>query len=332
MKTRPLSWGIICVLIFVLVTASFGCTPSEEVEEYPSKTINIILPWNAGGRTDIFVRALAHSLEKDLGVPVVVSNHVGGVGVIGARAVAAAGKDGYTVGPFTVAHLMSRFIRETKFEHELYDPVAGFVKVPHVIVVSSESPWDTVEDFFDYAKENPGAIRHGNSGAGTEDHLAAAKIYGDRDISVVQVPYQGDAPLIPALLSGEVDVTLIGTTAIAPHYLSGDFKILTISTDERFSLCPDVPTMKELGIDPPQQSWTGLFVPKGTPENVIKRLRDAVEVAIEDPDFVDVMESIYTPICFYDTDELGNQVDETNQYLESTINELEKKGIKLLEE
>lgn len=328
--------GIVTLLIIAMLAAVLvsGCSqnsqpkPQEEYK-FPTRTINIIVPWPPGGRTDTWIRALAVQLEKDLGVPVVVSNHSGGAGVIGARAVAAAAPDGYTLGPFTVAHMIAELVKDPPFNADLYAPVAGFTSIPYGIAVNANSPWQTLEEYLADAKANPGKMKHGNTGTGVEDHIFSEDIYNRLGIEVKQVPYQGDAPAVTALLANEIDIAMMGIAPLLPHLKSGTLRVLAVSSAERYPFAPDIPTFVEQGVDFKETTWTGIFVPKGTPQAAIDRLRQAVEAAVKDPDFKQVMDGLNSPIRYYDTAQLTEQLNITRTKLKDLIDDLESRGLKL---
>ncbi|MEL7565998.1 MAG: tripartite tricarboxylate transporter substrate binding protein [Dehalobacterium sp.] len=329
---------VLCMIVMLLLTGCAGnsesnsnstASPETEAKAFPDKTITVIVPWPAGGRTDTWIRAIAVPMEKDLGVPVVVANHAGGAGVIGAQAVADSSADGYTLGPFTVAHMMAEYVKNPPFQPDLYEPVAGFTDIPYGIAVKADAPWNTLQEYLDYAKNNPGKIRHGNTGTGNEDHVYIEYLYHDLGIEALQVPYAGDAPAITALLGGEIDVAMMGLPPLMPQVKSGTIKVLAVSTRDRYEFTPDIPTFIEQGVDFERSTWTGFFVPKGTPPEVIERLQQAIEAAVNDPDFEKVMTDLFSPIVYFNTQQLKEKTESTRATLKELVDEMENMGIKI---
>jgi tripartite-type tricarboxylate transporter receptor subunit TctC len=344
MKKKKSFWIVIALLVISLTITGCGgtkttteATPNTgddqaidpEAANFPNKPITIVVPWGPGGRTDTWIRAIAIPMEKHLGVPVVVTNQPGGVGVVGAIAVAESDPDGYTIGPYCTAHYLASFLKTPPFEPEAYDPIAMFTDISYVIVVAADAPWDNFIDLVEYAKENPGKVKHGNTGTGTEDHVYASYLYNVLGLDMQQFPYAGDSGAITALLSGEIDVSMMAVAPAMPQILSGDLKALAVSSVERMDFLPDVPTFKEQGIDFTESAWTGLFVPKGTDPAIIEKLRQSVEYACNDAEFRKVMEGLYSPIVYKSGADLEQQINETLAKLDDWIKRILDAGIDL---
>jgi len=316
------------LLIFLVLTIVFlliGEVVSSGMEVFPERTINIIVTWPAGGRTDTWIRALAISMEKYLDVPVIVSNHPGGGGVIGAKVVSQAKADGYTLGAFTIAHFVAEYLLEPPFKKEDYDPVAAFSVAPYALAVSVDSPYNTLKEFMDYVKANPRKVKFGTAGRASEDRLRLDILCKETATEVKLIPYWGDAPAITALLGGEVEAILFAISPLIPYHKSGRIRILAVAAEDRFELVSDIPTFVENGINFTGSTWTGLFAPKGTPESVIQKLSKAIEVATKDPKFKEIMDGLFSPIEYQDSKGLANNVEQTSQWIVETLEEL---GIK----
>lgn len=321
------------LVVILLVLALAGCGAPKESppevnndkqgEEFPERTVNIIVTWPAGGRTDTWVRAIAIPMEEYLGVPVIVSNHSGGGGIVGAQAVAQSGATGYTLGAFTIAHYIGEHMKEPPFKSEAFEPVAGFNITPYALAVNANAPFDTLEEFIAYAKENPGKIRYGTAGKGSEDHFRTEVLYKKIGIEGELIPYLGDAPVITALLGEEINVTLLAISPLVPHHKSGGLKILAVADKERSKYLPDVPTFMEEGVDFTGSTWTGFFVPQGTPAEVVAKLDEAVKMATEDPEFKKVMEHLYSPVAYWSSQELAENVELTKKWILDVMDEIE---------
>lgn len=277
--------SIIRNLAAVIAAAAF-CAPVAAQEGGPTR---IIVPFAAGGPIDVTARILSEALQDDLGT-VIVDNRPGAGGNIGMAYVAKAEPDGKTLG---IATLASQAVNPWIFKDlpfdaaKDFDPVTLMVFVPNVLVVNAERAEElninTVQDLIDYGKANPGILNYGSGGNGSGGHLAGEFFRGQADIDVVHVPYSGGAPAQLALLSGEVHFNFDNLATAAPNIRAGKLKALAVTTDERSKELPDVPTMKEAGMeDFSIATWWGLVVPAGTPAETIDKLNAAFVKAMKD--------------------------------------------------
>lgn len=245
-------------------------------------TTRIIVPFAAGGPIDISVRVLADAVKEDLGT-VIIENKPGAGGNIGTDYVAKSTPDGATIGIATLAsHAVNPWLfSEMPFDAETdFDAVTMMVQVPNVLVMNKEHAdklnIDSVADLIQYAKDNPGALDYGSGGNGSGGHLAGELFKKQADIEVVHIPYNGGAPAQKALLSAEVDFTFDNLATAAPNIQNGTLKALAVTTNERAEILPELPTMKESGLDDFSIStWWGLVAPAGTPEDTIAKLNEA---------------------------------------------------------
>jgi len=279
---KKLGYGVlICVLILSLSAAAFA------EGKYPSKPIQFLIPFGAGGSADIMGRALAKAAEKYLGQPFVSINRPGAGGGIMYTALKNSRPDGYTVGWNSSSILTSTNIGNVPFLYDAFDHVCriGFTAVP--FVVRSDSTWKSFDEFVDYAKKNPEKVKIGNAGTGSLTHLTAVIVQQELDLKVIHVPL-GAKRRIPSLLGGEMDAICVPLPEAAPHIAGGKARGLVIPTAERDPTVPGVPTLKELGHDVVIELFRGISVPKGTPEAVIAKLEGAFKKSSEDPTFVNI--------------------------------------------
>lgn len=257
--------------------------PADPAADWPSKSITLIVPFSAGGATDVTGRVVADYLSKAFGQTVVVVNKTGAGGSVGTAEVVNAKPDGYTIvetsiGPTTIVPYLS----DVKYTYEDLTPVSQLFDVPVALTVNATSDIETLQDFVDFAKENPGKVTIGTSGSGNIHHLVTEQFAQTVGIEVTHVPFDGASQAVTALLGDHVTAIVSATAEVAPHHASGDFKILGLTTEKRFELLPDVPTFKEEGIDVVAGVWYGIFAPAGTPEAIVAKLDAAFRDALED--------------------------------------------------
>ena len=286
---------IIAIALSIIITTPFAAT----AEEYPSKPVSMLIPFGAGGSADLMGRALASGSEAALGQSIVAINKPGAGGGIMYTALKNAAPDGYTIGWNSTSILTSTNIGNVPFKYTAFDQVCriGFTGMP--IVVRSDSPWKTFQEFIDDAKKNPGKIKIGNAGTGSGTHLTAVMMEKLAHIQVIHVPL-GAKRRVPSLLGGEVEAICVPLPEAAPQVLAGKFRILAMSTDERDPTYKDVPTMKELGCPAVMELFRGISVPAGTPAAVIAKLEAAFKKGAQDPGFVNIAQKSGFNISFMD--------------------------------
>ncbi|NYT25185.1 tripartite tricarboxylate transporter substrate binding protein [Alcaligenaceae bacterium] len=270
-----------------LAAAATLCAPVMAQEGSPTR---IIVPFAAGGPIDVTARVLADLVQEDLGT-VIIDNRPGAGGNIGSAVVAKSAPDGKTLGVATLAsHAVNPWLyKKMPFDAgKDFEPVTLMVYVPNVLVMNADKAKelniDSVEDLIAYGKANPNILNYGSGGNGSGGHLAGELFRGQAGIDVVHVPYNGGAPAQLALLAGDVHFTFDNLATAAPNIRGGKLKALAVTTDERSKELPDLPTMKEAGLqDFSVATWWGLVVPAGTPAETIEKLNAAFVKAMKDP-------------------------------------------------
>ena len=262
-------------------SASSGGSSSAETVDFPgNKQVSLIVPYSAGGASDTVARIYASELEQSLGTSIVVSNVTGASGAIGLEQVRNSNPDGYTIAYMPVESTMLKALGFTDLSTDDFRFIGRAMTIPAAVTVRADAPWDTFEDFVNYAKEHPGEIQVGNSGTGSIWHIAAASIEKECGVQFTHVPFDGAAPAVAALLGGNIQAVTVSPSEVKNNVDSGDFKVLCVLGERRSSVVPDVPTAQELGIDITIQGWGGFAVPKDTPQAVIDILEKASETAI----------------------------------------------------
>jgi tripartite-type tricarboxylate transporter receptor subunit TctC len=317
----------IIALVMIVFTAisllSLGCTASNSASSYPGKTpVTVIVPWPAGGRTDVATRVFAPYLEKQLGVPVVVTNKEGGGSVVGARAVGSSQPDGHTVGIFSVSVLLAQYTKTPPVDMSTFTPVCQMFSTSSGLFVRPDAPWATLDEYVKYGRANPEKIKHGIGGTGTVEHIMSSAMLKEAGVKVTVVPYAGDAPTVAALLSGEVDSVYCALGSAKPQVDAKKVKVLGTSSQQRHPLFPDVPTFKEGGVDFTANSFEGIFAPKGTPPAVIERLSKDLEKALKEEKVLEHLKSVFVDPDYLNTKDYAAKIGTWNPKFEALTEEL----------
>lgn len=293
-----------------LLAAALLGTAGLALAAYPEKTITLIVPWAAGGSTDILARALAEQLTRSMGQPVIVDNRAGASGNIGSNFVAKARPDGYTllVGSMSTHAMNPAMMEKMPFRGvEDFTPIAQMANVVNTLVVSNAVPAKTVREFIAYAKANPGKLNYASAGPGSTNHLSAVLFEKAAGIQMVHVPYKGGAPAVLDTVADQTQVLFSAGTQTLPHVKAGKLKLLAVTEAKRSPLLPDVPAVAETLPGYELSVWYGLFGPAGMPGDLVARLNQATNAALADPAVRARMEGIgvevvqTTPALFADT-------------------------------
>ncbi|MDP9902812.1 Bug family tripartite tricarboxylate transporter substrate binding protein [Variovorax ginsengisoli] len=248
----------------------------------------IVVPFAAGGGTDLYCRILAQELNRQ-GLNVIIDNKPGASGIIAAEHVARSKPDGLTVLVSSLGTLASNSVLYEKLP---YDPAKDFASVtqiayqPAIIVGRTDLPYKNIKEMVAYAKQHPGKINRGSPGAAILSNLAPVAFEKEQRISTLHIPFNGDSPALQALLGNQIDIHGTSITGSLPYVKSGKLRVLGVMDAKRLPQVPDAPTFKEQGFDMEATLWYSLSVPAGTPRPVIDRLSKAVNQVIADPDFV----------------------------------------------
>jgi tripartite-type tricarboxylate transporter receptor subunit TctC len=292
---------VMLVLVALLGMAVGGVIAQEP---YPNRPITVVSPFPPGGVADLTARPVAATLEKILKTPVPVINKTGAAGAIGMQYVAASRPDGYTLllalsSISIIPEADKLFGRAPAFTVDQFEPIALISADPTILVVRAESPWKTAAEFIEDARKRPDQISYSSSGIYGTLHMAMELLQQAAGIKLRHVPFPGGAPALTALLGGHVDALASGPSVVLPQIKAGKLRPLASWGDQRLAALPDVPTFKELGYPGAEfYIWAGLFAPRGTPEPVLAKLREAMRAAVADADFKAAMAKLETPITF----------------------------------
>jgi tripartite-type tricarboxylate transporter receptor subunit TctC len=265
-------------------TVSFVALPA--VAAFPDKPIKIVVPFAPGGGTDLVARTMGITMGQELGQPVIIDNKPGAGTIIGTDAVAKSAPDGYTMVMATVAHVVNPSIQsKLPYNHEkAFAPVMLVGISPNVLVVRPDSPLKSVKDLIDAAKANPGKLSFASQGAGTSAHLAGELFKNLTRTHITHIPYRGAGPAITDVMGGQVDVMFATASAVGSFIENGKLRALAVTTATR-SPTPNlakIPTIAESGVPGyAADSWYGLYVPAGTPADVIARLNAVARKAVQ---------------------------------------------------
>jgi tripartite-type tricarboxylate transporter receptor subunit TctC len=270
--------------LFVLTGTSEGAP----AQTYPDKPIRLVVPFSAGGTTDILARAVGQKLGEHLGQQVVVDNKPGAGGNIGSDIVAKSAPDGYTLVMGTVG---THAINASLYKKMPYDHIKDFVPVslvalvPNILVVHPSVPANSVKELIAYAKANPGKLNFASSGNGTSIHLSGELFKTTAGVEMTHVPYKGSAPAVTDLLGGQVQLMFDNMPSALPHVKAGKLKALGVTTAKRFPAAPDIPTIAEAGVPGYEaSSWFGVLAPAGTPKEIVNKLSSEIAKILQTPE------------------------------------------------
>ncbi|SFB74796.1 Tripartite-type tricarboxylate transporter, receptor component TctC [Polaromonas sp. OV174] len=268
-----------------------AATVAAQAQTWPERPVRLVVPFPAGGATDLVARVIAQRVSKDIGQQIVVDNKAGAGGTIGSAEAAKAAPDGYTLLLTTSSthaispHLMSRLP---------YDPVKDFTPLAHladaasVVLVTPSLPVKTVAELIAYAKKNPGQLNYASSGNGTIVHLTTEAFKAQAGVFITHVPYKGTGLAIPDVISGSVHMLIDSIPTGMPHVKSGRLRALAVTGDKRSALAPELPTVAEAGLPGfSSVTWFGLYAPRGMKADLALRVHDAFEKAARAPEVVE---------------------------------------------
>ena len=312
------------IIIGLFVTLVLLASMSLQAAEFPAKEVQIIIPWAAGGATDLIFRALAATTGQYLGKAVIVVNRVGGAGAVGYTEAAQAKPDGYTlVSAITPLTILPHQVT-TAYTYKNFEPILNVVYDPCMFLIRSDAPWKSLKEFLDYAKKNPEMITVGNSGAGGGVHLIALAFEKAVGIKFNHIPFSGGGPSVTAILGGHINAVSVSPPEGIEHVKAGKLKIIALFAEKRFELFPDVPTVKEQGIDFAMGQWRGLVAPKGTPPDVIKKLHDAFKQGMDDPVFKKNAKDMAINLSYLGPETFGKLMADEHEFYGKLVKEIKK--------
>lgn len=256
-----------------------------QAQEFPNKPVRIIVPYAAGGSTDILSRQMSQKLGARLGQSIIVENRPGANGIIGTEAVAKSAADGYTLLMVTNGQTISMgMYPKLPWDIEKdFAPVANVASMPNVIVVHPSQPFRTLKDLLDHVRSKPGSLSYAHAGVGSPQHIAGELFKLMAKVDIVQIPYKGGGPAIADTVAGQVPVGVGGLPVVRQHIASGKLRALGLTSSARTPLIPDIPTATEFGVPAFDAIfWIGLLAPRGTPEAAVARLNADANAVLKD--------------------------------------------------
>lgn len=307
--------GLLAALAAGLVSLAF---PAFAQSSYPSRPIKLIVPWTAAGTVDMVGRALAERLSARLGQPVVVENRAGATGQIGSQAVVTAAPDGYTLLLMSATvHTVSPNLQKTfPFESiEDFAVVSQVVSFPYIMVVSSESPYKTVGDLIAAAKKSPGKLSYGSFGVGSAPYLISELFAQTTGTQFLHVPYKGAAPAITDVLGGQITFFIDSIPSPLGQVRGGRLRALMVTTPQRSSTVPDVPTMAETVPGFEAIAWLGIAAPPKTPREIVTRLHAELKQIAAEPEYAAKLKAVgLDPVASASPEQFRNWLLAQRQY------------------
>ncbi|MGA7487497.1 MAG: tripartite tricarboxylate transporter substrate binding protein [Xanthobacteraceae bacterium] len=299
------------------LTAGASLAPAQN---FPTRPVTLIVPWPAGGTTDVGMRALAAATEKHLGQPIVIENRSGGSGTLGPGQMAATAKpDGYTITQIPITVFRFPFMTKTTF-----DPATDFTYIIGVsgytfgVVVRDDAPWKTFQELIADAKANPGKINYGTPGTGTSLHITMEQIAKRQGLKWTHVPFKGNAEAMNALLGGHIHA-VADSSGWAPLVNAGRFRLLVTWGAARTRNWPDVPILREIGIDMVSNSPFGIAGPKGMEPTVVATLHDAFKKGLEEPSYAAAMAKLDQELFYLSSEDYRKfalqQIEEARRFV-----------------
>lgn len=275
----------VCPAIVLAVVVAAGVAPVR-AQNYPSRSITMIVPFPAGGASDVVARIVGNQMSKILGQSIIIENVGGAGGTIGSARAAAAAPDGYTL---LAAAMGSHVAAPVLTPNIKYDPLADFVPIgitahsPAVVIARKDFPAKNLKEFIAVLRQQGGAVRQAHGGIGASSHMACLLFTEQIGAKPTLIAYRGSGPALNDLVGGHVDFMCEQSVSVADQVLAGAVKAYAVSAPGRLKTLPNVPTAKEAGLNYEMSVWSGLFAPKGVPPEVIAKLADALDEALDEP-------------------------------------------------
>ncbi len=280
-------WGMTVIAVAVFFVNP-GSASAQSTENYPARPIRMIVPWPAGGWTDILARVVAQKLHEPLGQPVVIDNRGGAAGMIGAELAAKAAPDGYTMIMATNSIVLVPSVY-TKVPYDVakdFAPITLLTSTPYVLLVHPSVPARSVKELIALAKARRGQLNYSSSGTGTAPHLGMELFKKVAGIEMTHIPHKGSVPSLNDVLAGHVSATMINPTIALPQVKAGKSRALAVTAEKRLmSAAPDIPTLAEAGVPGAEVgSWSGCLAPAGTPQTIVRRFHTEIARILGEPD------------------------------------------------
>jgi tripartite-type tricarboxylate transporter receptor subunit TctC len=304
---------------------SVGGGDEAEAADFPSKNITLVVPWSAGGGTDIVGRALAQAMSDVSGVDVIVENREGAGSAIGSGYVQKSDPDGYTLLFNTSSVISQTYVAQEEgadtLDYTQLVPVANVNSDPYTMQVNPNSEWSTLAEFIEYAKAHPGEVSIGVAGAGSQSQLLIPLIESEAGIQLNQVSFDGSGPINTALMAGDVEAHAPTIGDFLSFIRDGEIKLIGVAAAERLEEFPDVPTFRESGLDIEYRVFRGVWAPKGTPDEVLAKIEEIVLEAAASEEFQKTLADLGYGPASWDREEFQGIVDQEAELLKRLMQE-----------
>ena len=311
-------------LFGLLCAAALPWSAGAQTPAYPTKPVELVVPYPAGGGTDVLGRAFALAALKHLPQPLIVINKPGAAGAIGWADTLNCKEPGYKVALLATDLMTQPNMGLTKITYQDFTPIARLNYDPAAITVRADAPWKTAEEFIAAAKT--GDFRIGNGGNGSTWHLSAAAIEDKTGVKFNHIPFSGANPAALALLGGHIEAITVSAAEVYTHVAAGKLRVLAVMSEERIKGFENVPTLKERGFDISMGTWRGLGVPKGTPPEIVAALRAATAKTVQEPSLKEALEKQNMGYAYADADAFGAVMARDHAFYGSLIRKLGLKG------
>ncbi|NME35512.1 MULTISPECIES: tripartite tricarboxylate transporter substrate binding protein [Fusobacterium] len=303
---------LVALLFMILGIFTFG-------KDYPTKNINLIVPFAAGGGTDAVARKLGSLLERELGQPVIIVNRTGGAGAVGMTAGSTSKKDGYTITMITREIVSLPLMKLSPITYKNFDLVSLVNMDPAVVLVGKDSKYKTFQDILDDAKARPEKVKFAST---AKPNFYALAIENKVGVKFNHIPYNGAGEVVPALLGNHADFTLMGPGEAIGQIKSGQFRALGLMATERSATLPEIPTLGELGYDIVSGTWRGIAVPKGTDPEIVDTLNNAIEKVTKSEDFNNFMNNANFGVKYLGPKDFEKFIEDDTKVIKEIIDNL----------
>lgn len=300
--------------VFLVVLAIASLVDYAFAQSYPAKAVTLVVPFPPGGRTDLTARAVADALKDELRQPVVIVNKPGASGVLGAKEVAGAASDGYTLGFFSTGFLTTQYTVPTPTDVKDYELVSLINYDPAAVAASAATGWTTLQQVVAAGKAKPHSIKVGIN-PGNSAHIFAAAFAKAASLDVIYVPFKGGSARAAAIAGGHIDLDFDIVAPMKPLYDAGKLRVLGVAAEQRIDLYREIPTFREQGVDLVIHSWHGMFAPKGTPARVLVALDASLAKVARNPKFIAQMGKLLLGVRYMNRQEFtGFFADQDSQF------------------
>lgn len=307
-----------------MAICTLATSASVYAQSFPNKSIELVVPYPAGGGTDVLARAFSVAGAKHFAQPLIVVNKPGAAGAIGWAEVLNGKDPGYKVALLATDLMVQPNMGYTKITYQDFTPIARLNYDPAAITVRADAPWKTVDEFIAAAKA--GEFRIGNGGNGSTWHLAAAAVQEKTGAKFNHIPFAGANPAALSLLGGHIEAITVSAAEVSNYVAAGKLRVLAVMSDARIKGFEDVPTLKERGFDIQVGTWRGLGVPKGTPPEAVAILRAATAKTMQEPSIRDTLDKQNMGYAYADGDAFGAAMAKDNAFFADLIQKLDLKG------